>query len=141
MFSTLYPVSQNEGLLCDAADPVVLQLTCVLALQRIITSLSSVVAGIIVAVIMIPLAQIQNIHDAGSLSVVATVAMITAAGIALIKLLAMPGSKLSETTLLLPPGTGHVTVLTAIMNLVFAFGGQVGGRTSAVQQMQWHVRV
>ncbi len=102
-----------------------LQLTCVLSLQRIVTSLSSWAAGLIVAIIMVPLAQIQNIHDVGSLSIVATVAMVAAAGIALIKLLAMPGNKLEQTSLLPPPATGHVSFLTSLMNLIFAFGGQV----------------
>ncbi len=108
-----------------SADPIVLQLTCVLSLQRIVTSLSSSAAGLLVAFIMVPLAQIQNIHDVGSLSIFATAAMVAAAGIALIKLLAMPGSKLEQTSLLPPPGTGHVTFLTSLMNIIFAFGGQV----------------
>lgn len=51
--------------------------------------------------------------------------MVIAVGIVLIKLLAQPGSKLEETSLLGPPSTGYNTAIVALMNLIFAFGGQV----------------
>lgn len=45
------------------ADPVMLQLTCVLSLQRVVPTLSGLAAGLLVAALMVPLAQIQSIHD------------------------------------------------------------------------------
>ena len=42
---------------------MILQLTCVLSLQRVLTWMSSLAAGIVVVVIMVPLAQIQSIGD------------------------------------------------------------------------------
>ena len=64
-------------------------------------------------------------HDVAGLSVVATGCMALAILICLIKLLATPGNKFSQTSLLLPPTSTFTTAMVGLLNLCFAFGGQV----------------
>ena len=57
----------------------------------------------------------------------ATGAMMLAIAIALVKMWTMEGNRLAETSMGVPGSTGLVSGMTALMNLVFAFGGQVIG--------------
>ena len=98
-------------------DPIALHITCMLALQQIAPALSTLAAGAAVAVVMLPLGQVQSVHDMSSLSIGATVCMAVAVGATLLKLLALPGSRLHETTLLPPPETRAIEALVASMNL------------------------
>ncbi|KAL4457812.1 hypothetical protein ABPG75_012677 [Micractinium tetrahymenae] len=96
-----------------------------LALQQVFPGLGTLAASGIIALLMLPLAQIQNLHDVGWLSLAATGCMISAVFATLIKLLAIPGDQLALTSLLPPRETRAIEGLIAALNLSFAFGGQV----------------
>lgn len=59
------------------------------------------------------------------LTMVATGCMVSAVFATLIQLLAIPGSRLEQTSLLPPPTTRAIEGLIASLNLCFAYGGQV----------------
>lgn len=126
-----------------------------------VPGLSTLAASGIVAIIMLPLAQIQvsgapmlcrprractnndgspgspstkrsarppalqNVHDIGWLALCATGCMAGAVVTTLIKLLAISGDQLEATSLLPPHSTRTIEGLIAVLNLFFAFGGQV----------------
>lgn len=130
---------------------------------QVVPGLSTLAASGIVAVIMLPLAQIQvggalmlcrysractldndglpgspataecterppalqNVHDIGWLALCATGCMAGAVVTTLIKLLAISGDQLEATSLLPPHSTRTIEGLIAVLNLFFAFGGQV----------------
>ncbi|EFN54961.1 hypothetical protein CHLNCDRAFT_134730 [Chlorella variabilis] len=106
-------------------DPIALHIVSMLAVQQIFPALGTLAASAVVAACMLPLAQIQSIHDAAWLSLVATVCMICAVLATLFKLLAIEGSQWDATSLLPPPGTRGIEGLIAALCLCFAFGGQV----------------
>ena len=65
-------------------------------------------------------------HDIGWMAIVATGCMASAVACALIKLLAIEGDQLEATSVLPPRSTRTIEALIAVLNLCFAFGGQVG---------------
>ncbi|PSC72118.1 tobamovirus multiplication 1-like [Micractinium conductrix] len=106
------------------ADPIALHITCVFALRMVFPELGVLAAAAIVAAIMLPLSQIQSVHDMSWLALAATGCMFTAIIATLARLLTMPDA-LHGTSLLPPPSTRMIEGLVAALNLTFAFGGQV----------------
>ncbi|KAK9803254.1 hypothetical protein WJX73_010604 [Symbiochloris irregularis] len=116
------------------AAPALLHLTCAESLQQIFAhqGLTHTQAILIIAAVILPLSQARHLEHVSWLSLVGTLGMLTALGVACGKLLFMaPRHEPAAPT---PSGStppsdpeirhGFYAVLVALMDAVFAFGGQ-----------------
>eukprot|EP00891_Asterochloris_glomerata_P002391 jgi/Astpho2/2391/fgenesh1_pg.00044_%23_35_t len=104
-------------------DPVIFHLTSAKSLQQIFwwKPMPLWVAGVIVAAIMVPLGQIQELDSVSSISIVGTVGMVTAVGIALVKLLLLKRPEGDHRVV--NTGQDFKIAMVALFDIVFCYGG------------------
>lgn len=109
-------------------EPPIFALTCVEAVRALAPSLSRLSAGLLVSAAVLPLAQARHLEDVAALAWVGVAGMVLAVGAAVVGLVNADTRKLRKKrkpTALIAHGVGAAAIGSALMDVVFAFGGQV----------------
>jgi vesicular inhibitory amino acid transporter len=109
-------------------EPPIFALSCVEAVRALAPSLSRLTAGAIVSALILPLAQLQHLEDVAATAWVGVAGMALAAAASVGGLLTAPRAALPRhrrPTALVARGVRPAAVGAALMDVVFAYGGQV----------------
>lgn len=107
-------------------SPAVIHLTSAEALGVLMGGRAGPSPGLLVTLAMLPLAQVRSMEDVGWVSVVGTGTMLAAVAVTLGKLLLepLPERAAAATHWLPPASTTPRLALVALLDVVFAYGGQ-----------------
>ncbi|KAL6781314.1 hypothetical protein ACKKBG_A10640 [Auxenochlorella protothecoides x Auxenochlorella symbiontica] len=107
-------------------SPAVIHLTSAEALGVLMGGRGGPSPGLLVTLAMLPLAQVRSMEDVGWVSVVGTGTMLAAVAVTLGKLLLepLPERAAAATHWLPPASTTPRLALVALLDVVFAYGGQ-----------------
>lgn len=108
-------------------EPPVFALTCVEALTALLPSrLTRATAGLLASAIVLPLAQLQHLEDLAACAWAGVAGMAVAAGAVVVALARLPVDPATRVpTALVARHTPPAAVAAALMDVVFAYGGQV----------------
>lgn len=112
-------------------EPVIFHLTSAESLAQVFyaSGLSSKVASVAVAAMVLPLAQVQHMHDVGWVAIIGTVGMLLSVAVVVGKLLLMYANRAAaggphpKTELV--AHASFESAIVGVMDIVFTYGGQV----------------